>query len=187
MSEEAPNPNSGEPEKNPDKSFLSHSGSPVLGRGGVFLRPARVFDLAAIAALWRELQDINAAFDPRLTLNAGAADWFIGYLREQVDNPHMAVFVAESEAGIVGYTFGQIMRRPTLQTGDCGYIADLCVHESWRGQGIGRQLHTRLRGWFVAHGITAIELQIVRANPAAQAFWRKMGYGDFLRTLRSEG
>ncbi len=107
---------------------------------------------------------------------------------EQLDNPHMAVFVAEAEAGgVVGYTFGQIMRRPTLQSGDCGYIADLCVGEGWRGKGIGRQLHTRLRAWFLTHGITAIEVQIVRANPASQAFWRKMGYHDFLRTLRSEG
>ncbi len=186
MSEDRPlAPNSG---GTGEYTASPQSGSPELGRGGVSIRPARASDLSAIAALWRELQDINAAFDPRLTLNTDAADWFVGYLREQMDNPHMAILVAEAEAGgIVGYTFGQIMRRPTLQSGDCGYIADLCVRDGWRGRGIGRLLHTRLRAWFLAHGITPIEVQIVRANPASQAFWRKMGYGDFLRTLRSEG
>ena len=148
------------------------------------IRPARSSDLPAIVALWRELQDINASFDPRLKLSDEAADWFIGYLGDQLDNPNMAVLVAEHEGIVVGYTFGQIMRRPTLASGDCGYVADVCVANGWRGQGIGRQLYERLRAWFLTHGITAIEVQVVRANPASQAFWRKMGYSDFLRTLR---
>ena len=151
------------------------------------IRPARIGDLAAIIGLWRELQNINAAFDPRLTLNSEAADWFVNYLEEQLDNTSAAVVVAEKDERVVGYTFGQVMRRPTLLSGDCGYIADICVQSDARGQGIGRSLHGWLKAWFVAQGITAIELQVVRANPASQAFWRKMGYNDFLRTLRSEG
>lgn len=151
------------------------------------IRPARLGDLAAIIGLWRELQNINAAFDPRLTLNSEAADWFVNYLEEQLDNTSAAVVVAEKDERVVGYTFGQVMRRPTLLSGDCGYIADICVQSDARGQGIGRSLHGWLRAWFVAQGITAVELQVVRANPASQAFWRKMGYNDFLRTLRSEG
>ena len=156
------------------------------GLTGVLIRPAEALDLPSIITLWRELQDLNAAFDPRLALNAGAADWFIGYLREQLDNASAAVLVAEHEHTVVGYTFGQIMRRPTLASGDCGYVADVCVRDGWRGRGIGRQLHNRLRAWFLAHGITSIEVQVVRANPASQAFWRKMDYHDFLRTLRCE-
>jgi len=151
------------------------------------IRPARLGDLAAIIGLWRELQNINAAFDPRLKLNSEAADWFVNYLEEQLDNTSAAVVVAEKDERVVGYTFGQVMRRPTLLSGDCGYIADICVQSDARGQGIGRSLHGWLKAWFVAQGITAVELQVVRANPASQAFWRKMGYNDFLRTLRSEG
>jgi len=152
----------------------------------ILIRPAEALDLPAIITLWRDLQDINASYDPRLTLNAQAADWFLGYLRDNLDNPNMAIYVAEAENSVIGYTFGQIMQRPTLQSGDCGYIADVCVRDGWRRQGTGRQLHSRLRAWFVSRGITAVEVQVVRANPASQAFWRKMGYNDFLRTLRSE-
>ena len=151
------------------------------------IRPAELLDLPAIITLWRALQDINTSYDPRLTLNAGAESWFFGYLRDNLDNPNMAIYVADDGSGsVIGYTFGQIMRRPTLASGDCGYIADVCVKDGWRRQGTGRQLHSRLKAWFLAHGITAIEVQVVRANPASQAFWRKMGYDDFLRTLRSE-
>ena len=152
----------------------------------ILIRPAQVLDLPAIITLWRDLQDINASYDPRLALNDHAESWFLGYLRDNLDNPNMAIFAAEYESSVIGYTFGQIMQRPTLQSGDCGYVADVCVRDGWRRQGTGRQLYNRLKAWFVAHGITAIEVQVVRANPASQAFWRKMGYNDFLRTLRSE-
>ena len=162
------------------------SGSPELGRGGILIRPAESLDLPAIITLWRQLQEINASYDPRLVLNGQAESWFLGYLQGNLDNPNMAIFVAEHEKSVVGYTFGQVMQRPTLQSGDCGYVADVCVRDGWRRQGVGRQLYNRLRAWFLSRGLTAIEVQVVRANPASQAFWRKMGYNDFLRTLRSE-
>ena len=155
----------------------------------IILRPARPADLPEILTLWRQLQDINASVDPRLTLSAMAPDWMAEFLRQQMENPNAAVLVAVSDADppvVVGYTLGQILRRPTLDNGDCGYVADLCVREGLRGQGIGRQLFERLRAWFVGQGLTAIEVQVVRANPASQAFWRKMGCGEFLRTLRTE-
>jgi len=150
------------------------------------IRPAQSEDIEAIVALWRILQASSAAFEPRLTLRADAAAWFTQYLKAQEENPNMALFVAECEGNVIGYTFGQIMQRPTLEAGDCGYVADLCVREDWRGHGVGRRLYERLRAWFAVHDIRAIEVQVVRANPASQAFWRKMGFHDFLRTLRAE-
>lgn len=149
-------------------------------------RPAAPGDLSAILGLWHALQTVSAAFEPRLTPGPNAADWFAEYLRGQMDNENAAVLVAEQDGEIVGYTFGQILRRPTLAAGDCGYVADLCVREDRRGRGIGRKLFQNLRGWFAERGIRALEVQVVRANPASQAFWRKMGFADFLRTLRTE-
>lgn len=149
-------------------------------------RPAAPGDLPTILGLWRALQTVSAAFEPRLTPGPTAADWFAEYLRGQMDNENAAVVVAEIGGDVVGYTFGQILRRPTLAAGDCGYVADLCVRADRRGRGIGRGLFQTLRGWFAERGILALEVQVVRANPASQAFWRKMGFADFLRTLRTE-
>ncbi len=143
-------------------------------------------DLPEIIALWRTLQDTSAQYEPRLAMNDGAADWFTDYLRAQMDNDGAAVYVAVGESAIVGYIFGQVLQRPTLTAGDCGYVADVVVADSWRGRGIGRELYETLRDWFRARGLHAIEVQVVRANPASQAFWRKMGFGDFLRTLRND-
>lgn len=152
----------------------------------ILIRPAVAGDIPEIVALWRVLQETSALYEPRLAPNRNAVEWFADYLTGQLDNADAAVYVAIAGNAIAGYVFGQVHRRPTLVSGDCGYVADLCVAEGQRGRGIGRRLFEALRDWFHARGLRAIELQVVRANPASQAFWRKMGFGDFLRTLRNK-
>lgn len=150
------------------------------------IRPAAPRDLPAIVALWRSLQLVSATFEPRLAPNSQSDEWFSDYLADQLNHDSAVILVAVQHAAVIGYVFGQIMQRPTVVSGDCGYVADLCVRDEHRGQGIGRALYGKIRDWFLARGLRAIEVQIVRANPASQAFWRKMGFEDFLRTLRSE-
>ncbi len=152
----------------------------------VVIREARLEDLPEIGGLWRDLQRASALHEPRLAPAMGGSAWFVDFLQEQLGGEGIAVYVAESDGLVIGYTFGQVLRRPTLQSGDCGYVADLCVREGFRGRGIGRRLYERLRAWFLSRGVGAIEVQVVRANPASQTFWRKMGFGDFLRTLRND-
>jgi GNAT superfamily N-acetyltransferase len=153
----------------------------------ILIRSATRSDVPQMIALWQALQETNAQYEPRLMPNEAATEWFTDYLRDQLDNREAAVYVAVAEGTVVGYVFGQVLRRPTLAAGDCGYVADLCVAEGWRGQGMGRRLFEMLSDWFHRRGLRAIEVQVVRANPASQAFWRKMGFDDFLRTLRKEG
>ncbi len=150
------------------------------------IRAATTRDLPAVVALWRSLQLVSATFEPRLAPNAQSDAWFSDFLTDQLDHDNAIVLVAVQDDLVIGYVFGQIMQRPTVISGDCGYVADLCVRDEFRGQGIGRALFGKIKDWFLARGLRAIEVQIVRANPASQAFWRKMGFGDFLRTLRSE-
>lgn len=160
---------------------------PSLAAGGeLTIRPATSRDLPAVVALWRSLQLVSAAFEPRLAPNSQSDAWFADYLADQLTHEHAVILVAVQGGAVVGYVFGQVMQRPTVVSGDCGYVADLCVRDESRGQGIGRALYSKIKDWFLARGLRAIEVQIVRANPASQAFWRKMGFGDFLRTLRSE-
>jgi GNAT superfamily N-acetyltransferase len=153
----------------------------------ILIRPAVPHDLPEIIRLWRVLQVTSTNYEPRLAMNETATEWFLDYLRGQMDNREAAVYVAVGDSCVVGYVFGQVLQRPTLQAGNCGYIADLVVQDRYRGRGLGRTLYETLRDWFHERDIEAIEVQVVRANPASQAFWRKMGFGDFLRTLRNDG
>ncbi len=159
----------------------------------VTIRRAMPSDQEAILALWRELQVFNARLEPRLEPSTEAKTWMANFLTEQWDNERTAIFVAvssqEQEMGrpeIVGYVFGQLLRRPTLEMGDCGYVADLAVRADYRRQGIGSLLYHRMRSWLIGQNVRAVEVSVVSANPAAEAFWRSMGFEDFLKTLRIE-
>jgi ribosomal protein S18 acetylase RimI-like enzyme len=152
----------------------------------VTVRRAMEADVAAIVELWHDLQEANRGYDKRLAVKPSAREWYESFIRLQLEHENAMIAVAVLDGKVVGYGFGQIMQRPTLADGDCGYIADLSVASPARGRGIGRRLFLEIRSWFYANGVRHIEVQVVRNNPASQAFWRKMGFGEFLRTLRSD-
>lgn len=149
------------------------------------VRPARTGDVPAIVDLWVELQQTNTGYDRRLCPNEGAAEWYEGFIRLQLEHESSVVLVLDASGVIAGYAFGQILQRPTLSDGDCGYIGDFCVAPAFRGRGFGRRLFEDVRIWFALRGILHIEVQVIRHNPVSQAFWRKMGFDEFLRTLRT--
>ena len=149
------------------------------------VRQARVEDVEAVADLWCELQALQGALDARLQVLPAARERYAEYLSKMLATEHAAAFVAEAPGRAVGYLYGEVHQRPTLALPDCGYIADLYVRPDDRLRGAGRALFEAMRVWYNARGISVIEVQVVRANTASQAFWRKMGFSDFLRTLRS--
>jgi len=111
---------------------------------------------------------------------------FHAYLGEVIATSRTACFVMDRIDGLCGFILGQIHERPTLAVADCGYVTDIYVESQARLRGLGRALYEEFRFWCHAQDVTAIEVQIVRASSASQVFWRKMGFSDFLRTLRSD-
>ncbi|MGO8672432.1 MAG: N-acetyltransferase family protein [Capsulimonadaceae bacterium] len=152
----------------------------------VSIRRARPWDVPAIVELWHELQFANAGWDRRLAVGAPGARWFENYIAEQIVIDSALVLVAEHEGCVIGYVLGLLMERPTLIESDCGLVGDLIVTADHRMRGVGKRLFLEARRWFALRGIENLEVQVVRANPAAQAFWRKMGFCEFLRTLRMD-
>lgn len=166
--------------KRPDVQQEDKIGSAIV------IRRARERDVSTIVRLWQELQQANTGYDSRLAVKPSAPSWYEAFMRLQIEHDNAYVVVAEVDGVVMGYAFGQVMQRPTLAEGDCGYVADLCVASTHRGHGIGRRLFQELRSWFHRVGVRHLEVQVVRNNPASQAFWRKMGFDEFLRTLRTE-
>lgn len=152
----------------------------------IFVREALPGDIDEVLDLWVELQRTNTEYDPRLTPTSQARQWMQDFLLSHLKESHCSLFVACKGDAIIGYIFGQILQRPTLVSQRTGYIADICVHSQFRGRGIGRRLYVRATSWFLEQNIVSVEVQVVRNNPASQAFWRKMGFSDFLRTLQRQ-
>lgn len=150
----------------------------------VEIRRASRDDVQGIVRLWTQLQDANATVEPRLRMHRRGPEWYGEFMEMQLEDGACVVFVAVAGSDVVGYTFGQVMQRPTLQDGRCGFVADLCVREEYRRAGVGTRLYQELKGWFNRRDVTSLEVQVVSQNDAALRFWGKMGFGEFLKTLR---
>lgn len=150
------------------------------------IRRARAEDVDEITRLWCALQDDIAELEPRLRIAPTAGERFHEYYLDVIGKSSTACFLAAVGSAAAGFVLGQIHERPTLAYGDCGYVSDLYVSSQARLAGIGTALYVALRDWFHEREVTTIEVQIVRASTASQAFWRKMGFTDFLRTLRND-
>ncbi|MDX6526249.1 MAG: hypothetical protein QOI43_1760 [Gaiellales bacterium] len=56
-----------------------------------------------------------------------------------------------------------------------GFVKDLVVHESWRGQGLGEALLRHVLATFAARGAPAVELKVEATNSNAVRLYERVG------------
>jgi ribosomal protein S18 acetylase RimI-like enzyme len=137
--------------------------------------------------LWREMMDFHAQFDPRfvpLPAPEGEQTWR-GYLEADImGHDDWCVLVAEADGCLVGHMIGQVRDPiPVFQGERFGHVADVSVTSSSRRQGIGRQLFAAMCDWFRQQGADHIRLEAAHSNPVSRAFWRDMGFTDYMVTM----
>jgi RimJ/RimL family protein N-acetyltransferase len=95
------------------------------------------------------------------------------YLRALRRYSHAAVFVAETEAGIVGRL--SVARDPHPAS---AHVADLglLVAADWRRRGIGRALLEEAVAWAREAGIRKLELHVFPHNEPAIALYDSFGF-----------
>jgi RimJ/RimL family protein N-acetyltransferase len=95
------------------------------------------------------------------------------YLRAIRKSEHAAVFVAETDEGLVGRL--SISRDPHPAS---RHVADLglMVAQEARRQGVGRALMAAAEDWARVVGVLKIELHVFPYNEAALALYEELGY-----------
>jgi ribosomal protein S18 acetylase RimI-like enzyme len=150
----------------------------------VQIRQARNQDLEAVLDLWEEMMDFHAGLDERFEPAPDDRDIFRDTLREWIAGEERRVMVAVAEGRIIGYTIGVITENPPIfKMRLYGHVSDICVAPAWRRKGVGRRLFAALRKWFRRHGLTAVQLNVAAFNPASQAFWRGLGFDDYMHKM----
>ena len=150
------------------------------------IREARRGDGDAIGALWTELMTHHRALDARFTVSPDGRKQYTRHAIEMIRSRDARVLVAEDAASgsVIAYIIGELQSRPAKSLpGLYGFISDVCVHEQWRRDGLGRALCADMLAWFRSRGAKAVELYVAEANPAAIAFWTEMGLAPFLRLM----
>jgi ribosomal protein S18 acetylase RimI-like enzyme len=144
---------------------------PVLGRlGGAMVRLHHAFDRDRFMA-------------PADGIDEGYA-WFLG---TQLDEPDMFVAVAERDGVVVGYVYAGIESQSWNELRDAaGFIHDLVVDETHRGEGIGTELLTVAANWLEAHGAPRVMLWTAEKNEAARRLFQRLGFRRTMIELTRE-
>ncbi|HEX5699534.1 MAG TPA: GNAT family N-acetyltransferase [Rubrobacter sp.] len=131
-------------------------------------REATTRDAAGIHRLARELAETVGDTPPM-------EEAVTARLEELLDEPRARVFVAETEAGIVGGVSFWI--KPDLAHGDTVVeVPMLVVAEDYRRAGVGKVLMEEVRNVASDNGASQIELVATRANVTAREFYRSLGF-----------
>ena len=142
----------------------------------MLIRRAEPRDLPALNRLLFQVLEVH---------HKGRPDIFMGGTKKYTDEEILAilkdestpVFVAEGDAGVVGYAFCVFMepKSHVLTPVKSLYIDDLCVDESTRGTGIGRALYEHVLSFAKETGCYNVTLNVWACNESALRFYERLG------------
>ena len=92
------------------------------------------------------------------------------------DHPDHALFVAENDAGVVGWI--HVCRAHRLGSPAFAEVLGLVVEESLRGQGVGSRLLTHAEAWAKKQDLPTVRIRCNARRTATHAFYRRRGYRE---------
>lgn len=149
------------------------------------VRSANVRDLDALVALWAELMSHHARLEAQYRPAPGAPAAWREKLEQLLSSDEALVLVRGEELAPEGFCVAELRRAPRLlaEPGRAE-ITDLFVRAAARRRGAGRALVDAALAWIRGRGIVRVEVRVATANAEGQAFWRALGWGDFVDVLQ---
>ena len=143
----------------------------------VRIRRAEVRDLDRVLPVWQVAWEHHAALDAAYRL---PPDRVRELLRAELCNRESAAFVHESSSEIDGLC---TVRRTRGPGGEAAEITYLAVLPERRRSGTGRKLVEAALAWIDAQAVGRTMVRVAAGNAEGQAFWRALGFTDFMDVL----
>ena len=141
------------------------------------VRPARLEDGPAAAALLREIDDLHAAIAPAyFCAGARAQSEWRGLLE---DGTALALVAEAGPGGLAGLLVVRIYdtpQSPTMVPRRRGHVESVVVAAGRRRRGVGRRLMDEAGAWARAAGAVELVLTIWEGNADAEAFYARIGH-----------
>jgi ribosomal protein S18 acetylase RimI-like enzyme len=154
--------------------------------GGAIAAPVRragPADLDALVELWLEVARHHQDLDPYFVLRPDARGEARRLLARELDDPDAAAWVAGDPPR--GFCIARIDRAPPVhEETERAEITDLGVRPAARRGGLGRALVEAADAWARERGVGRMEVRVAARNAEGQAFWRALGFGDFMDVLQ---
>lgn len=145
----------------------------------VLIRRAEPRDVSALGRLGAALVRTHHAFDARRFLRPGprVEEGYAHFLRTQLAEEDVAIFVAARAGAIVGYVYAGIEPRSWKELRDvAGFIHDVVVDPDARRSGVGTRLIETAATWLASRGVARVMLWTAEKNEEAQRLFEHLGF-----------
>ena len=145
----------------------------------VIVRRAVAADLPEVGRLGALMVRTHHDFDPARFIPATpqTEHGYASFLGSQLDEPNVAVLVAERNGAVIGYTYGGVEGRDYMSLrGPAGVLYDIVVYPAHRGQGVGRMLLDATLTALEARGARQVVLSTADRNESAQRLFARAGF-----------
>jgi GNAT superfamily N-acetyltransferase len=152
-------------------------------------RKARRADLPTLGRLGAALLRAHHAFDDKRFMAPGTApeDGYAWFLGTQLARRDVAILVAERDTIVVGYVYAGIEPKSWRELRDeAGFVHDVVVDESARGEGVGTALLLAAFEWLRGRGVPRVVLWTAQANTPAHRLFAKLGFRSTMVEMTKE-
>lgn len=153
------------------------------------IRRATAADMPAVGRLGALLVQTHYDFDPQRFMrpSRGTPAGYGSFLGTQLDDPDVAVLVAERDGKVVGYAYLALEGRDYMSLRDeAGVLHDIIVDPEARRGGVGRKLLAAALEFLKARGAPRVVLSTAARNEPAQRLFASMGFRDTMIEMTRE-
>ena len=136
-------------------------------------------DVPALGRMGAQLMHVHYAFDPQRFLPPGQRPeaGYASFLRSQLQDDDVAVFVAERDGRVVGYVYAGVEPLSWKELRDrAGFVHDLVVLEDARRGGVATALMSAAIEWLATLKLPRVMLWTAHQNAAAQGLFERLGF-----------
>lgn len=150
----------------------------------MLIRPATPDDVPAVLPMVAKICALHQSWDPaKYGFGDQPAERYRTWLAARANDPRSVFLVAQREqtdaqpAILAGFIIGTVESEiPIYRIREFGFLHDLWVEESYRHEGIGRQLVMRAVERFARIGVPQVRLDTAAANEPARGLFRACGF-----------
>jgi len=161
----------------------------------MIIKKANSGDIPKIVDLWLEFMkehdqiiiNENSLLKEYEIKDENMEDSYSGFLKSNFESEDGAIFIAEENGEIIGYTLFFIKDEiPIYKNKKIGYISDLYVKKDFRNKGISSKLKDKSIEWFKEKGIKFISAPLYPDNKFAHSLTKKWGFVDYKVEVRKK-
>lgn len=150
----------------------------------MLIRPATADDVPAVLPMVAKICALHQSWDPaKYGFRDQPAQRYHRWLISRADDPRSVFLVADRRPSdaqtpvLAGFIIGTVETEiPIYRIKEFGFLHDLWVEESYRHEGIGRQLVMRAVERFAQIGVPQVRLDTAAANEPARGLFRSCGF-----------